>query len=55
MDWLNIWGKPERAQHWSVVNVYVRPSRCAWSMNKKSDRIAIQVLYTMERHVVRGI
>ena len=28
------WGEPERAPHWSVVEVYVGASRCAWSVNK---------------------
>ena len=50
------WGEPERAPHWSVVKVYVvGASRCAWSMNKKSDRKAIQVLHMSERHFVHGV
>ena len=29
------WEEPERAPHWSVVEVYVGASRCARSVNKK--------------------
>ena len=43
---VNSWGEPERAPHWSVVKVYIGASRCVQSVNKKSDRKAIQVLYT---------
>ena len=32
---LNNWGKPERAPHWSVVEVYVGALRCVRSVNKK--------------------
>ena len=49
------WGKPERAPHWSVVDVHIGTSHCVRSMNKKSDRKAIQVLHTSERHVVCGM
>ena len=52
---LSYWGEPEQAPHWSVVEVYVGVSRCVWSVNKKSDRKAIQVLYTSKRYVVHGM
>ena len=29
-----IWGEPEQAPHWSVVDVYVRASRCVWNVKK---------------------
>ena len=47
-----IWGEPERAPHWLVVEVYVGASRCAQSVN---NRKAIQVLYTLERHFLHGV
>ena len=31
------WGEPERAPHWSVVDVYVRASRCARNVNDIPD------------------
>ena len=51
-QWSHLLGQ---ALHWLVVEVCVGASRCVRSVNKKSDRKAIQVLYTLERHVVRGM